>query len=894
MHPQAPSDPAGAPRAKSFLEPIDVTTSKPLLLLFAVLALVTMFLGWGVYSYLARQIETQKNAELLAIATLKAQQVGSWLDDRDTEAKLMASGPFLKEAVAQWLKTRDPAAASRIKQRLTDFLAAYHSSQSIVLLDAQDSVLLQVGEPHRLTPELYEAAAQARQQQGSSRTDLYLSELLPPTHSHLDFVASLGDAGLVLALRADPHKFLYPFIQSWPVPSASAETLLIRRDGDHVLYLNDLRFSSGTVLKLRLPLALANTLPAAWAVQAGGRGIFRGRDYRQTPVLAAYHPVPGTNWLLLAKVDQEELFAPLRIYAWLLTAGVLAALVASGSAILSLARRRETAQQFALLSMRQQQLDAVQTSERKFRTLIDNLPDIAWHKDAEGRYVSCNKRYAESLHLTVETIVGHHDQDFYPPELVSKYQADDRLVIESGEELDIEEQWLKDGMQLWLHTRKARMLDNSGRCLGTIGVARDITWRKHQEERTTALLELSTSKEKLDEKTLLQRGLDTMQRLTDSHIGFLHFISEDQQEIELVTWSTDTLAHYCKAAFDRHYPLAAAGIWVDTVLRKQPLIINDYATAPGKKGLPAGHSPLQRFISAPVFEGPLVRMIIGVGNAARDYDEHDIETLKLFGYDLYRIVQHQRVEEKIRQFNVELEQSIIQRTGELEAANADLEGFSYSVSHDLRAPLRAIDGFSAILREDYAQALDAEGQRLLQVVSDNARKMGQLIDDILAFARASRHELQMTNLDMAALVGEVWRGLEPQRQGRDIDLRLTGLPTTAGDPAAIRQVWQNLLGNAVKFTRDRTPAVIEVGGHAEGAENLYYLKDNGIGFDPAYISKLFGLFQRLHGMDEFEGTGVGLAIVKRFVLKHGGRVWAEGQPGAGATFWFSLPREGEE
>jgi len=239
----------------------------------------------------------------------------------------------------------------------------------------------------------------------------------------------------------------------------------------------------------------------------------------------------------------------------------------------------------------------------------------------------------------------------------------------------------------------------------------------------------------------------------------------------------------------------------------------------------------------------------------------------------------------------EQDAALRRRSAELETANADLEGFSYSVSHDLRAPLRAIDGFAAILREDYAAQLDAEGQRLFQVVSDNAQKMGQLIDDILAFSRAGRRELQVTHLDMAALLGEVWQGLEAQRQGRDIDLRLGDLPSACGDPAAIRQVWQNLLGNAVKFTRGREPALIEVGGHAEGTESLFYVKDNGAGFDPAYTAKLFGLFLRLHGMDEFEGTGVGLAIVKRFVIKHGGRVWAEGQVGAGATFWFSLPAE---
>lgn len=253
------------------------------------------------------------------------------------------------------------------------------------------------------------------------------------------------------------------------------------------------------------------------------------------------------------------------------------------------------------------------------------------------------------------------------------------------------------------------------------------------------------------------------------------------------------------------------------------------------------------------------------------------------------ITEIKQAQEEIHQLNASLEARVTDRTAQLEAANADLESFSYSVSHDLRAPLRAIDGFAAILREDYAPRLDAEGQRLFQVVSKNAQKMGQLIDDVLAFSRAGRNELQVTRLDMNALVRNVWQELESQRQGRAVELRLADLPAACGDPVAVRQIWQNLLGNAVKFTRERTPAVIEVGGEAGATENVYYVKDNGAGFDPAYVAKLFNMFQRLHGAAEFEGTGVGLAIVKRYIVKHGGRVWADGQPGAGATFWFSLP-----
>ncbi|MGH9816745.1 MAG: sensor histidine kinase [Candidatus Acidiferrales bacterium] len=244
---------------------------------------------------------------------------------------------------------------------------------------------------------------------------------------------------------------------------------------------------------------------------------------------------------------------------------------------------------------------------------------------------------------------------------------------------------------------------------------------------------------------------------------------------------------------------------------------------------------------------------------------------------------------RLRQLNKQLEAQVEQRTAELTAANQELEAFSYSVSHDLRAPLRHIHGFSDLLRRHYEIRLDEQGRRYLSKISDAAQQMGTLIDELLTFSRIGRAELQRTRVDLRELVEEVRDLLQPEMAGREIGWAVGELPEVSADRHLLRLVVQNLISNALKYTRPRQRAEITMSAARERGECVVSIRDNGVGFDMKYAERLFGVFQRLHS--EFEGTGIGLATVRRILLRHGGRVWAQGAVDVGACFYFSLPDE---
>jgi PAS domain S-box-containing protein len=644
--------------------------------------------------------------------------------------------------------------------------------------------------------------------------------------------AAAGSGGVLII--DDPARWLFPLLGHEPTQTASGETLLARRDGETVLFLSPLRYGGHAPLGLRVAFARA---PLAAVAASDRRSVFgEFVDYRGVAVFAATRPIAGTSWGLVTKVDRGEALTEYRADAWrdalllaVLSAGLVGAVAAS--------RRVQEARDRI----------AVAESRARLALVLENANDAILFTRPDGRITESNRR-AEELYgfsrgdLLVRSIddlggAGGRAVDF------AAAPEDERSAANVFEATHRH----RDGSTFAAEVSVGGTTGGGERRL--VWVVRDVSERK----RSVEALRMAG----VYNRNLLETSLDPL--VTISPEGK---VTDVNRATEMATGlprerliGTDFSDYFTEPerAREGYERVLAAGSVVD-----YPLTIRG-----------AGGRSIDVLYNASVFRDEAGRLQ-GVFAAARD------------------VTDRKRAEEALRRAHDELEMRVVERTAELTAANKELEAFSYSVSHDLRAPLRAIDGFSRILSADHSNQLNAEARELLQIVRDNTQQMGRLIDDLLTFSRLSRQPLRRETVDLAGLFREAFDDLRMVENERHVEVTVAAIPACSGDRVLLRQVVANLASNALKFTRTRDPARIEVGSRADEGDTAYFVRDNGVGFDMRYAHKLFGVFQRLHRMEEFEGTGVGLAIVQRIVHRHGGRVWADATLDAGATFSFTL------
>ncbi len=499
----------------------------------------------------------------------------------------------------------------------------------------------------------------------------------------------------------------------------------------------------------------------------------------------------------------------------------------------------------------------VEVATARLAAIVESSDDAIIGKDLDGIVTSWNSGAEKQFGYSAAEMKGQSIVKIIPP---NRRHEEGAILeqIKRGENVRHFEttRVRKDGSEMEVSITVSAIKDASGHIVGASKVARDITERARSER---------------DRK-------------------------DDAERMHLATEAT------------------AVGIWEwhlpSNRIRWDSQMFRIYGITPTSDGFVAYSTWAGAVVAAdlPRQEEILFETVRTLGKSTREFRIHHpgetacrfIEAVEIVRRDLQGnaewvvgtnldITGRKKAAEEIRQLNADLERRVLERTSQLEAANRELEAFSYSVSHDLRAPLRAVDGFSQSVIEDFAAQLPEDAKRQLHKIRAGAQKMGALIDDLLEFARLSRAPLNRRQVEPAAMAREVWEELAPQRAGRDVQFSLGDLPPYSCDPALMRQVWVNLLSNALKYSKAREHATIEVGTTRHSGETVYFVKDNGAGFDMRYAAKLFGVFQRLHRAEDYEGTGVGLAIVQRVIHRHEGRVWVEAALDLGATFYFTVP-----
>jgi PAS domain S-box-containing protein len=497
--------------------------------------------------------------------------------------------------------------------------------------------------------------------------------------------------------------------------------------------------------------------------------------------------------------------------------------------------------------------EKVREGEQRFQTMANSIPQLAWIARPDGFIFWYNQRWYDYTGTKPEEMEGWGWQTVHDPQVLPRVMEEwtDAIAAKKAFEMEFPLRGADGRFRRFLN--RAMPLKNAeGHVVQWFGTNTDITAQKQIEDA------LRESEERFSKA------------FRSSPVGTIIVRVSDNRFVEL----NDTFV--AMTGYAREELLGSTTTEHGIMQPEEALTYQALLHSDGK------NTGLETTLKTK--SGEIRNLLSSVEEIMLHGEPHHLGCV-------VDITERRRAEEALREVHRTLEQRVVERTSQLEAANKELEAFSYSVSHDLRAPLRAVNGFAGIVLEDFSSQLPEEGKKYLERIRKGGEQMGCLIDDLLALSHLSRQPMNRRKVDMVRLVRTVLEELNPQFGGREVEIKVGNLPSCHGDAALLKQVWMNLLSNAIKYSRGRKKTVVEIGCMSEKGENVYIVRDNGAGFDMTYAHKLFGVFQRLHRSDEFEGTGVGLAIVQRVVYRHGGRVWAEAEVDRGATFYFTVAGE---
>ncbi len=873
---------------------------------FALASLLIATLTGTLIRYQYNTTQAVWNERLSSRADDRSLLVIGWIEERRGDAETLATRPSIALPLAQRSRLSGRAASevdtSGLKATLEAFAAAYHYSAIYVL----DGTGFEVARTHGAEPPPGVLREIARRVAGSRDVSLDLLDQPGPTLFSISAPIHVGSPSVtapntqvvgVAVLVADLDKGLFPTFARESFPTRTGETTLVRRAGDEVVYLTPLKNLPGHPKDVRRPSSTASL--AARAALEGVKDFGEFIDYRGVPVLASVRQIEATGWGLVSKIDRTEAFESFRRLAWVESLAAALLLVAAATLIWAY-RRQEVARVHERAEGELRKLNrALLTTSECTQAMVRAREEVALVQRVcqilveAGGYRMAWVGYAERDEARSVRPVGSAGfETGYLEHAVITWAEDELgrgpagLAIRTGQACmahNIHDDpqfapWREDAIRLGYRSSIALPLIEDETAFGALMLYSASTDAFEPEEvrlltelahdLTYGIQALRTRTERTRSQEDLRRANAYNRSLIEASLDPLVTISPAGKVTDVNT-ATETVTGLSRSALigtdfsDYFTDPAKARAGYQQVFREG--LVQDFALEIRHRD---GHlTPV--LYNATVYRDQSGE-VIGVFAAARD------------------ITEKQRAEEEIRVLNESLEQRVRDRTAELETANRELEAFSYSVSHDLRAPLRHIDGFSELLSEELGSQLSGEVRHFLDRIRTGTRLMGQLIDDLLALSRVGRREPSLQIAGLSSIVEEVVSELKADIAGRTITWQIARLPFVECDPALMKQVFQNLISNAVKFTRTRESALIEVGTVRQDGRTAVFVRDNGVGFSMKFAGKLFGVFQRLHRAEDFEGTGVGLATVQRIVRKHHGEVWAEAELDRGATFYFTL------